>query len=111
MGDDTSRAGEQAEGPWTEEEAAAFAQALVTFRDGLPPPQRAAFTAILAAAAAQGDAGGDVQGYSLVVPMGLVGDTVIGYDSLARIHRITNIRANANAFSGSQASVPRQVVA
>ncbi|MGH2603993.1 MAG: hypothetical protein ACRDJ9_31990, partial [Dehalococcoidia bacterium] len=37
---------------WTEEEAMAFAQTLATFRDGLPPRQRDAFTAMLATAGA-----------------------------------------------------------
>jgi len=48
---------------WTEVEATTFAQTLATFRDGLPPRQRDAFTEILAA----GDAAqGDVQGYLVV---------------------------------------------
>jgi len=50
---------------WTEEEATQFAQALVTFRDGLPPRQGEALTAILAAA--RGAADGDVQGYLVVI--------------------------------------------
>ena len=51
---------------WTEEEATAFAQALATFRDGLPPRQRDAFTQILATAgdAASGD---DVRGHLVVI--------------------------------------------
>jgi hypothetical protein len=49
---------------WTEEEAIAFAQTLASFRDGLPPRQRAAFNAILTAA--DETAQGDVQGYLVV---------------------------------------------
>lgn len=43
---------------WTEAEATGFAQALTTFRDGLPPRQRDAFTAILATAGAAADTQG-----------------------------------------------------
>lgn len=55
---------------WTDEEAAGFAQTLVTFGKGLPPQQRDAFAAILATAGARSGAGGedmqgdeDVEGY------------------------------------------------
>lgn len=51
---------------WTEEEATTFAQAVTSFREGLPPRQRDAFNAILttAGAAARGD---DVQGHLVVI--------------------------------------------
>lgn len=49
---------------WTEEEVTGFVQAVATFREGLPPRQRDAFTAILTAA---GDtAGDDVHGHLVV---------------------------------------------
>lgn len=51
---------------WTEAEVTGFVRAVATFRDGLPPRQREAFTGILAAAGAT--AGGeDVQGYLVVI--------------------------------------------
>jgi hypothetical protein len=54
----------QAQAPWTEEEAAAFAQRLVTFGEELPPRERDAFTAILATVTNQDSADGDdAQGY------------------------------------------------
>jgi hypothetical protein len=49
---------------WTEEEAVAFAQALAGFRDGLPPRQRDAFSAILTGGVGAID--GEVQGYLVV---------------------------------------------
>ncbi|MGH2587100.1 MAG: hypothetical protein ACRDJE_19480 [Dehalococcoidia bacterium] len=51
---------------WTEEEAMAFAQTVAGFRDGLPPRQREAFAAILAAAGAAAS-GDDVQGHLVVI--------------------------------------------
>lgn len=58
---------EPAQGPWTEEEAAAYAQALTAFRDSLPPRQRDAFNAMAAVALPSSAYGGtgtdDVEGY------------------------------------------------
>jgi hypothetical protein len=48
---------------WTEEEAMAFAQTLGSFRDGLPPRQRDAFTAMLTTAGAA--VSEDTRGYVL----------------------------------------------
>jgi hypothetical protein len=54
----------QAQAPWTEEEAAAFAQKLVAFQGALPPRERDAFTAIMATAADRDGSGGDdARGY------------------------------------------------
>jgi hypothetical protein len=47
--------------PWTEEETAAFSEALAAFRDSLPPRQREAFEAIMQTAAGAADQ--DVQGF------------------------------------------------
>jgi hypothetical protein len=64
---------------WTEEEVAALARALATCRDGLPPRQRDAFTAILTAAEGAIEGGGDMQGYvgpvagGVAVGVGFVG--------------------------------------
>lgn len=49
---------------WTEEEVTAFARALVSFRDGLPTRQRAAFSEMLATAGA-GVGADDAGGYLL----------------------------------------------
>jgi len=54
--------------PWTQDEAAEFAQTLRTFRDGLPSRQRDAFDAILHASA-QAAGGDDVQGYAEFHPI------------------------------------------
>lgn len=51
---------------WTEEEVTGFAQAVATFRDGLPARQRDAFNAILATAGARAG-GDDVQGHLVVI--------------------------------------------
>ena len=59
------RAAVQAAG-WTAAEVTGFVQAVATFRDGLPPRQREAFNAILAAAGAAAG-GDDVQGYLVVI--------------------------------------------
>jgi hypothetical protein len=49
---------------WTEEELAAFAQALTAFRDGLPQQQQRALDGIVAAAITSA-AGEDTQGYRI----------------------------------------------
>jgi hypothetical protein len=56
-------AGAQVEEPWTEDETTAFARALGTFRDGLPPQQRDLFTSILAVGTRPRADEDDVQGY------------------------------------------------
>jgi hypothetical protein len=48
---------------WTEDEPAAFARAVIGFRDGLPSHQRDAFDGILAAAGSA-VAGAEVQGFA-----------------------------------------------
>jgi hypothetical protein len=67
---------QQDQGPWTEDEIAAFEGALASCRDSLPPRQRDAFDAILAVAAAQ--AGGhEVRGYVHPVLWGMAAGAIV----------------------------------
>ena len=68
MSKSTNRSDEQEDQPWTQDEAAEFAQRLRTFREGLPSRQRDALDAILHASA-HAVGGDDVEGY-LLVPLG-----------------------------------------
>jgi hypothetical protein len=54
---------EQTQESWTEEDTAAYTQALITFRDSLPRRQRDSFIAMAAAAQASAVQEGDVEGY------------------------------------------------
>jgi hypothetical protein len=64
---------------WTEADAQGFAQALVSFRESLPPRQQEGFTAILAVAAEQ--VTGDMQGYGdlFLGGMGIVAGAVLDH--------------------------------